>query len=380
METMTASDQTNHRFVEIARRLGPEFARRAAQHDAEGKFVSENYAQLKEHRLMSAGVPSELGGGGASHAELCELLRELGRYCGSTALALSMHTHLVAAAVWRHRHGQPAEALLRKVAASELVLVSTGAGDWIDSVGKAERAPGGYRITARKRFASGSPIGDLMITTAPYDDPERGAEVLHFPLSLRAEGVRVHDDWDTLGMRGTGSNTIELDGAFVPDEAISLRRPAGKWHPSWNVVVTVAPPIFMAAYMGVAERAAELARDAAKTRKVEPVLLQLLGELENTLAVARMAFRELVENANGYDFDPVIERANKALIHKTIAANAVRATVDKALELIGGGALFRRHELERLLRDIQGAPFHPLPEKKQLDFTGRVALGLEPIA
>ena len=56
-----------------------------------------------------------------------------------------MHTHLVAAAVWRHKHGQPAEALLRKIAASELVLVSTGAGDWVDSVGKAERAPGGYR-------------------------------------------------------------------------------------------------------------------------------------------------------------------------------------------------------------------------------------------
>ena len=93
-----------------------------------------------------------------------------------------------------------------------------------------------------------------------------------------------------------------------------------------------------------------------------------------------MACRELVENANGYDFDPVIERANKGLICKTIAANALRATVDKALELIGGGALFRRHELERLLRDIQGAPFHPLPEKKQLDFTGRVALGLEPYA
>src|SRR5689334_9053736 len=69
IETMTtANDQPTPRFVEIARRLGPSFARRAAQHDSEGSFVSENYAQLKEQRLLSAGVPSELGGGGASHA------------------------------------------------------------------------------------------------------------------------------------------------------------------------------------------------------------------------------------------------------------------------------------------------------------------------
>ena len=376
---MTATQPSTHRFLDIARRLGPSFARGAAAHDAAGSFVSENYAQLKESRVLSAGVPAELGGGGATHAELCDMLRELARHCGSTALALSMHTHLVAANVWRHRHGQPAEALLRKVAASELVLVSTGAGDWVDSVGRAERVPGGYKVTARKRFASGSPVGDLIITTAPFDDPERGAEVLNFGVSLRAEGVRVHDDWDTLGMRGTGSHTVELDGVFVPEETISLRRARGRWHPSWNVVMSVALPIYMSAYVGIAERAGELAREAARGRAPDPILLQSLGELENQLAIARMGLREMIENANGYDFEPVVERANTALIHKTITANAVLASVDKALEVVGGGGLFRRNELERLLRDIKGVSFHPLPEKKQLDFTGRVALGLDPI-
>jgi alkylation response protein AidB-like acyl-CoA dehydrogenase len=377
--TATQPSSPTPRFLEIARKLGPSFARRAAAHDSAGSFVSDNYAELKEQRLLSAGVPAELGGGGATHAELCEMLRELGRHCGSTSLALSMHTHLLAAAVWRHRHGQPAEALLRKIAGSELVLVSTGAGDWVDSVGRAERVAGGYKITARKRFASGSPVGDLLMTTAPFEDPERGAEVLHFALSLRAEGVRVHDDWDTLGMRGTGSHTVELDGVFVAEDAISLRRPRGRWHPSWNVVMTVAIPIYMSAYVGVAERAGELALEAARGRGPDPILLQSLGELENSIAIARMGLRELIENANGYDFDPVVERANRALIHKTIVTNAVLASVDKALEVVGGGGLFKRNELERLLRDIKGASFHPLPEKKQHDFTARVALGLDPI-
>ena len=376
---MTTMTTPGSRFLDVIRTLGPRFAERAAVTDVEGRFVRDNYTDLKEARVMSAAVPSELGGGGATHAELCQLLRELAHHCGSTALALSMHSHLVAAAIWRHRHGQPAEALLRKIAASELVLVSTGAGDWVESVGRAERAPGGYKVTATKRFCSGSPVGDLMITSAPYDDPERGAEVLVFPVPLKAPGVTVGNDWDTLGMRGTGSHSIELADVFVPDEAISLRRPRGQWHPSWNVVITVAAPIYMAPYLGIAERAAALARETAARRPPESLLIQSLGELENALATAQMAFREMVEITNGYDFEPKVDLANRMLIRKTIAANAAIATVNKAVEVVGGTALFRTVGLERLWRDVQGAPFHPLPEKKQLTFSGRVALGLSPI-
>lgn len=366
-------------WVDTAQTLGARFRERAKAHDLEGRFVAQNYQELREHKLMSALVPSDLGGGGATHAEICEVLREIAHCCGSTALALSMHTHLVAAAVWRHRQGQPAEALLRKVAASELVLVSTGAGDWIDSVGRAERVTGGYRVNALKRFASGCPAGDLAITTAPFDDPQRGPEVLHFAVSLRAEGVSIREDWDTLGMRATGSHSLEFKDVFVPEEAVTLRRARGQWHPSWNVVLIVAAPIYMAPYVGIAERAAELAREAASRRAGDAIVLQGLGEVENALAMARMALKDMVENANGLDFEAVVERANRAVIAKTIATKAALDTVHKSLELFGGSGLYRTHELERLLRDVQGAPFHPLPEKKQLAFSARVALGLSPV-
>lgn len=137
---------------EAVAELGPAFADRAAAHDAEGTFVAENYAALQERKVFSAGVPSELGGGWAGHAELCELLRQLARYCPSTALVLSMHTHLVATAVWRWRHTGAGEGLLRRVAAEEIGLVSTGASDWVDSNGTMERVEGGYRVSARKVF------------------------------------------------------------------------------------------------------------------------------------------------------------------------------------------------------------------------------------
>jgi alkylation response protein AidB-like acyl-CoA dehydrogenase len=116
------------------------------------------------------------------------MLRTLGRACGSTALALAMHTHLVAAAVWRYRDGQPTRSLLEQIAADELVLISTTASDWLDSSGRLEKVDGGYLVTARKVFGSGSPAGDLLITSAPLEHPQQGARVLHFPVPLCAPG------------------------------------------------------------------------------------------------------------------------------------------------------------------------------------------------
>jgi alkylation response protein AidB-like acyl-CoA dehydrogenase len=365
---------TAQRFFDLVQTLGPAFRERAAASDRDGRFAAENYAALKEHRFFSAGVPQELGGGGASHQELCELLRQLSHFCSSTALALSMHTHLVALSVWRHRHGQPAEALLRKIAASELVLVSTGAGDWVDSVGGAEKVEGGYRVNAVKRFCSGGPAGDLMVTSAPCD-----AEVLHFPVPLRSPGVTIRDDWDTLGMRATGSHSIELKDVFVPDEAVVLKRPRGEWHPFWNAVVTMAPPIYLAPYVGAAERIADLARTAVKQKPLDPLQLLTLGELENQLTLMHLAWRSMIDITNDYDVTPSVDSANRMLVRKTLATNAALAVATKALELAGGSALYRATGIERLFRDLQGAPFHPLPEKKQLTFTGRIAAGLSPV-
>ena len=366
-------------FVAVAHALGPQLAERAAAHDRSGEFVADNYALLRENKLFSAGIPSELGGGGASYAELCDMLRALAGYCPSTALALSMHTHLVAAAVWRHLHGQPAAPLLTKVAEGELVLVSTGAGDWLESVGSAQRAEGGYRVSGQKRFASGSPAGNLAMTSAPYDDPEQGPIVMHFAVPINAEGVRIGNDWDTLGMRGSGSHTLTLENVFVPDAAISVKRPRGQWHPSFNVVCVAALPLVTSVYLGVAETAARLARAAAKKRVAEPSTVYLIGEMENALLIAQMAWREAVATANGYAFPPETELGNGALQRKTIIAEHVDRCVKKAVEASGGSAFYRKNPLEQLWRDVQGVHYHPLPEKKQLLFTGRVALGLPPV-
>lgn len=373
------TEASSQPFVAAVHAIGPQIAERAAAHDRSGEFVGENYVLLREKKLLSAGVPRELGGGGATYAELAELLRALAGYCPSTALALSMHTHLVAASVWRHLHGQPAAPLLTKVAESELVLVSTGAGDWLESVGSSQRVDGGYRVSGQKRFASGSPAGNMVMTSAPFDDPEQGPIVMHFAVPTSAEGVRIGNDWDTLGMRGSGSHTLTLENVFVPDAAISVKRPRGQWHPSFNVICVAALPLVTSVYLGVAEAAARIAREAAKKKAAEPTTVFSIGEMENALLIAQMAWREAVAAVREYAFAPENELASASLQRKTIIAEHVERCVKKAVEASGGSAFFRKNPLEQLSRDIQAVHFHPLPEKKQLLFTGRVALGLPPV-
>jgi alkylation response protein AidB-like acyl-CoA dehydrogenase len=82
-------------WLNLAESLGGQFAAKEVEADENDQFVAENIAQLKASGLVAAGVPAELGGGGASFSDLCAVLRSLGRHCGSTALAFSMHTHQV---------------------------------------------------------------------------------------------------------------------------------------------------------------------------------------------------------------------------------------------------------------------------------------------
>jgi alkylation response protein AidB-like acyl-CoA dehydrogenase len=360
--------------------IGPRFAERAAAHDESDSFVADNYEVLRQRKLFSALIPPELGGGGARYSEMCAFLRGLAQHCGSSALALSMHQHLVAAAVVNWRAGRPGQKLLERVAAGEAVLVSTGANDWMESSGAVERVEGGFRVSARKPFASGAPKGAVLVTSAPYDDPDQGPQVLHFPVPLSAAGASLADDWRTLGMRATGSQTVVLERVFVPEEAVALRRPRGGYHPAFNVILTVALPLVMSVYLGLAEAAAAIARTQARKRGGDPVAPYLLGELTDLLATAQLAVDDMVRRANDLDFVPALETADAMLVRKTIAANAVLKTAEKALETAGGAGFYRGLGLERLLRDVHGAQFHPLPEKRQQLFTGRIALGLDPIS
>ena len=334
---------------------------------------------LRDEGVTSALVPPEFGGGGATHTEMGRILRELGSHDPSTAVTLSMHSHLVAAQVWRHQHGMDAEKVFRKVVDDRAILISTGASDWVGSNGSATKVDGGFRVTARKGPASGCEVGQVLVTSVRWDDAPDGPQVLHCSLPMSADGVSIEPTWDTLGLRATGSHTVVLDDVFVPDAAISLTRPAGLWHPVWNIVLGSAMPLIMAAYLGIADAAVESARNAVAGRS-EPHVFQLLGEMANAHTTASDVVAAMFLDSNDLHFANTDEHASRTLGRKTVAADAMIETVRLALETTGGSGYNRSSDIERLYRDIHGSLFHPLPRAKQTQFTGRVAMGLSPVA
>jgi alkylation response protein AidB-like acyl-CoA dehydrogenase len=159
-------------------------------------------------------------------------------------------------------------------------------------------------------------------------------------------------------MRGTGSHTVVLDNVFVPEQAITLRRPCGKYHIIWNVILTVALPLICSAYVGIAEAAAEKAIANAIRKGDDGVNTLLIGEMQTELTTAQIALDSMIANVNELNIEPGLEHANCSLVRKTIVEGAVRRTADKALEATGGSGYFRALGLERILRDAQAAQFH----------------------
>ncbi len=363
-------------LVSVVRDLGSKFAARAAGFDETDEFVAENYQALKEAGLVEAGVPKEFGGGGHDVAELAAMLRELARHCSSTALAFAMHTHQVAIPAWRwvNQKAAPVEPLLKRIAAEKIIMLSSGGSDWIAGSGKAEKVEGGFKINARKVFSSGAPVGNLLMTTAVWEGDGSGPQVLHFGIPMNSPNVKIIPVWKTLGMRGTGSHDILIDGHVVPDAGVALKRKAGEWHPLFQIISTIAFPLIYGVYLGVAEGARDIAIDLAKKRRPDSHVTALVGQMETELRAAQMAHAHMV--ATALQNKPGAESVNEVMIGRNLVARHAIAAVEFAMEAAGGAGFYRAAGLERRFRDIQGARYHPLQTGPQAEYAGSMALGL----
>ena len=363
-------------LVAVARQLGQDFARRAGDVDETDTFVAENYEALKAAGLMEAGVPKELGGGGHDVDELAAMLRELAHHCSSTALAFAMHTHQVAIPAWRwvHQKAAPVEPLLKRIAAEKIIMLSSGGSDWIAGTGKAEKVEGGFKINARKVFSSGAPVGNLLMTTAVWEGDGSGPQVLHFGIPMNSPNVKIIPVWKTMGMRGTGSHDILIDGHVVPDAGVALKRKAGEWHPLFQIISTIAFPLIYGVYLGVAEGARNIAVDLAKKRRPDSHVTELVGKMDTELRAAQMAHAHMV--ATALQNKPGADSVNEVMIGRNLVARHAIAAVEFAMEAAGGAGFYRAAGLERRFRDVQGARYHPLQTGPQALYAGSMALGL----
>jgi acyl-CoA dehydrogenase len=363
--------EDDERFVPLAAELGARFAAAASSHDRENRFVADNYAALRESGYTVLPIPEELGGHGASLRQLCFAEAELARHCASTALAIAMHLHPVASAVYRWRRGAPgAEALLRRVAAERLIVCSSGASDFTHPSGTAEPRDGGYAVSGRKVFCSQAPAGDLLASAAVLD-----GEVLVFFAPMRDPGVRVLDTWDTLGMRATASHDVVLEGVHVPDAQVVARRPLGRLDATLRANYLHAIPIITAVYLGIAAGARDeavrlaLARDRAGDRLVQ----RQVGEMDVRL---RTGWWSLLGALDDFRDEPSAEAMNAVWIAKHHGTLGAVDVVDRAMELAGGASFYRTSPLERAYRDVRAGKYHPLTPELTLVYAGRLALGL----
>jgi acyl-CoA dehydrogenase len=169
---------------------------------------------------------------------------------------------------------------------------------------------------------------------------------------------------------------VLITDVFVPDAAISLKRPAGEWTPLFHLFACAIPlPLIYATYVGVAEAAREAGLGLAKKRPYDTSLAHLIGEMENQVALARIAHRDMVEAAASSEPGP--ETTNRIVIGRTLVGRAVTRVAELSMEAAGGSSFYRVSGLERLFRDLQGARFHRPQERTQLAYTGRLALGLD---
>ena len=135
------------------------------------------------------------------------------------------------------------------------------------STARAERVEGGYKFFGHKHFGSLSPVWSRFgVHAMDVSDPANPV-IVHGFVDRDDPGFEIVPTWDTLGMRATQSHDTKLNGVFVPDDRIGAVLPAGDNTDPWFFVLNIWPLTLIAnVYVGIAERAFELAVEAAKRK------------------------------------------------------------------------------------------------------------------
>jgi alkylation response protein AidB-like acyl-CoA dehydrogenase len=370
------------RFVGVAARIGAIAAEHAAAHDRDATFVTEAYAAMRDEGYLAIAVPEELGGAGATIRQVCYAQAELARHDGATALAVAMHQYIALMQAFRDRKGAPdAAAVLRRIAEEDLIVATSGGSDWLWPSTTAVSDDGTLRVSGRKAFCSQSPEATVVATCAVVGEPGDGAEVLHFAVPLAADGVRIEETWDTLGMRGTASHDLVLDEVVVAADKVSARRPYGEFGVPLTAAAIHFAPVGGATYFGIAAGARDVAITAATAgaRGPHPMadvprVQRQVGLMDATLRDAWWALMGSLDEL-GDDYTPDAATLSTVMIAKRQAVLGAIAVVDLAMDVVGGRSYFKRSPLERAYRDVRAGTFHPFPPEATLSYAGKVALG-----
>jgi alkylation response protein AidB-like acyl-CoA dehydrogenase len=388
MLELTAKTEAGARLVRIAEALAADFASGAAVNDREASFPHAAIDALKRARYFSAPIPAESGGLGVTSVhDVVVASSRLARGDASIAIGVNMHLVLLlnivrrwqaAAAAGDRRRATAFGASMNAIARDEVIMasaVSERDQDLTRPRTTATRTPSGWRIDGRKAFCTMSPAATVLYTAVTFVDDDGIERYGYAQVPTDAVGVEIHDDWDALGMRASGSHSVTFADVAVPHSALRGGFVAGDAD-AYMERNLLAGLFHASASLGIAESAASIAIDAASHRgEPDARTRMLIAENAIDLGACRATLARsatLVDDSDPHVVPLFAEtQAAKAFVNKT----AVHI-VDRALASSGGAGYLNGHPLARAYRDVRAGSFmHPLGDNRAYELLGDVALG-----
>jgi alkylation response protein AidB-like acyl-CoA dehydrogenase len=398
---LTAHTDAGTRLVAVAEELCEELAARAAEHDRNGSYPFEAIDALKAAGYFAAPVPVELGGLGVWSAhDLVVASSRLARGDASVAIGVNMHLVAVlnmerrrqaAVAAGAPRRAHDFAASLQQIARGGVVLAAaiTEPGQDLTRPGTlATRTASGWRIDGRKTFCTMSPAATDLYVAVSYADSEGIERYAYAMVPTDAPGVVINDDWDALGMRASGSNSVSLDGVELPETGVRGGFRAGDPLPYMERNL-VAGLFHAAASLGIAEAADAIARrgNAARIDGDARPRMQVADNAVDLAASRGVLSRAAALIDEHHTANPASDGSAEQLEALFAEAQAAKAfvneaaarIVDRALALSGGAGYLNGSPLARAYRDVKAGSFmHPLGANRAYDYLAHVALGEQP--
>ena len=336
--------------------------------DAEARFPSAAFAEIRQQKLLGIQVPASLGGEGASLDDLADVCFALGQACGSTGLIYAMHQIKIACIV-RHSKGAKAlEAILRRVAAEQLLLASSttegqAGGNIRSSEAAIEREGDRVSLERKATVISYAMEADGIVTTARRAADAAGSDQVLVVLLKADYTLERLQSWDTLGMRGTHSEGFTLRANAAAGQI--LPEPYERIHP--QTMVPHAHLLWGSVWAGIAAAAAAKAqtfiRHAARQANGQMPpgaahFTQAMSSLRMLRGVLRAALRAYEAILADDKAIASLEFQSMITLTKVQASELAVATVLSSLRACGLSGFRNDSEFSigRHLRDVLSAP------------------------
>ena len=378
------------------------FRARSDAADRTNEIDPDNYRDMQRVGITAAFVPKELGGFGLQSIHDWTLtIATLARGDGSAAIAISMHlsaTRGLAALYHRSEPGSAphtrAKQVLEAVARKEMLICSTTTERGTDNLHPLTEATAceeGWRLNGTKNFVTMSPLATHVATNVRMRN-EEGDYIANVLMPMDTEGVVQLGDWDALGMRASGSQSVQFDNCLIPQDALRTIGPWGGWSIPVLVNRTLANVPLVGAFLGIAETAMALAvegRKKAEDTASRPGVANALAEMEILLATSQSILGRHGEDLDRFmretngGADATYEQGHEIMKDYQSAKWVVNRNaidiVSRAMDLSGGGGFMARNPLSRLYRDVRAGPFmQPHSPIDARDYVGNVLLGTYP--